>query len=317
MTEPAAPTEPDDDHSVAAPVRRASTLTAIAGMTGIAVLVCAGLVVWMRTGAPAEATAPETGMETEVPTELVDGIPPADVPAEIGAAVDDPVVAAVVLSELPQGLDGCSFGEVVAPELERAYALPGAVVLSMVGEPNPDFFGGPMPMSEPPLRPPPMDDEGGPVPGVEPVPPPPPGEEDSVVHGVEPTPVPPDVEWVEPHMSRWRETCVAREGDGGWSTDLHSTGPADEGGGHGFGASMTCCEDGFATALMVIDVPDEAAWVLQDRGVYWLAYPVEAVASLPLTWRYRETSMGRASRSTHVLILDPGGQVVEDRFIDV
>jgi hypothetical protein len=281
--EPAAiPAGDEHDGPAPAATRRASAPVTLGAMTLVALVVTGGLVVWMRMPAPAGATRAQVGVEEEVPTTLAGGLAPAVVPAAIASAVDRPVIGASTLEALPDGSEGCGFDLGDDAELERAVATPDGLAVSLIGDAPDGFLDGPMPRPEP-----------------------------------EPAPPPPDTDQAEvgEQAPRWRETCVLRDRGGRWFSDGGSSGPADDRFG-GMGTSVLCCdEQGFALATTELHPLDGAAWVLQDRGAYWLAYPVAGADRLTLTWRFREGGFGRAGATTYVRWLDDAGGVIDEQHL--
>ncbi len=56
--------------------------------------------------------------------------------------------------------------------------------------------------------------------------------------------------------------------------------------------------------------------MLQERGAYWLAYPVQEGRSLPLAVRFRESAFGSGS-SAHLLWVDDEGTVFDEQFLSL
>jgi hypothetical protein len=112
-----------------------------------------------------------------------------------------------------------------------------------------------------------------------------------------------------------RASCTFDWAGGVWQ---HSGGGLDMliGGGGGIGTMGGA--DGWWVSTATLDLPEGTAWVVQDRGGYRLAYAVDDLAALPLTWRYRQNAFGRGSSpSTSVLLLDSEGDVLEETVVGV
>ena len=103
---------------------------------------------------------------------------------------------------------------------------------------------------------------------------------------------------------RWRLECMSQApGTGNSGSTL---GPADEGG----GTWSTCCDEaGLGVAVARTSAPDHAAWALQDRGGWWLAYPVRD-GSVTVTWATRD-----GTGSSWVLFVDADGLVLEETAV--
>jgi hypothetical protein len=290
--------EADENGGASAPPRRASALTAIGTMSLVALVVTGGVVAVMRFGSPAAAERPAVGAETEVPTALAGGIAFSDVPPAVAQAVDGVVVGARVLTELPAGVSGCDMGfpggDPAEPELESAVATPDGLLVSEIGTAPAGFFGEPMEM--PVMTAPPIVPEGEVTESPAPV-------------EATATPAPAPTE-------RIRNQCTFTRQGGGWMSNGGSSGPVDAGG-MGMGMGATCCDaEGMTTTTGELVPPDGATWALQDRGVYWLAYPVADLTRVPITWRFREGVFG-GFPSTHVLWVDDDGTVLDERFLQM
>lgn len=253
---------------------RARVVTAIAVMAGIA-LVSVGLVVaGARVTGGAAGTGPAVAsVEDSVPTQLAGGLPPVEVPQEIAAAFDEPVIGARMLDEEPDGMDNCSF-------MVEDFAEEPAIEMVLV---TPD--GALVSMVGP----------GGPVPPDRPA---------------EPAPQEPMV---------MRATCTADWDGQQWGGGGGSMGPLSDPAGPGMpemgmGVSTSCCDArGLATGSTEVRVPETAAWVVQERGPYWLALPVRGQASMPLTWKFRDGAF--AASTTHVLFLDEDGILLDEAYV--
>jgi hypothetical protein len=110
--------------------------------------------------------------------------------------------------------------------------------------------------------------------------------------------------------------------------DLRGSGPSNRGGGGyeevfpdqpvmgGFSGSSCCDEDGLATAMASVNIPDGAAWLLQQRGAWFLAYPVEGLDVISVTWRYRENRFGPGGPpQSRVVIVDGAGETIAESFV--
>lgn len=283
--------------------RRAGTLAALASMTAVAVVVAGGLVGWIRLTAPSAGSA-STSLTEEVPETFAGGFAPAPVPGAVADAVDGPVVAVVVLDEEPGGAGLCDFHTEGGGDRELVWAVVTPEGLQIA------YVSDELPWMEHDM----VELEREAVERVE----------------VEATAVPPDEP--VPHQSaaddsgpaqsgaRYFESCGARWERGGW-TAMGGTGmtlPTDGPLPGGIGTSSSCCDDqGFTIASTAVSPVEGAAWLLQDRGGYWLAYPADASGLVPLSWRYRQSRLGGDMRtpSTHVLSVDADGTVLDERFI--
>jgi len=271
--------------------RRASALRAIGTVAGIGVVAAGGVVVSARSQATVEP--PSGGLNEELPSALADGGDPGTVPDQIAAAVEAPVLAVVRLDELSDGLEDCAAqgGFTAEPELEAALVTPDGATVSLIGDAPADFqdgFGGPMPLPPGPAPPPP------PPPGLVPQPPPPPLDDSGT--------------------QVFRLTCSAQWIEGDWHVSVNSQGPANEIFEGSYGTS--CCDaEGNATASTLLRIPDGTAWLVQDRGGYRLAYPVDGLEVLPLTWTFRDGPFGGGFSGTPVTLLDADGDVLEERFV--
>lgn len=118
-----------------------------------------------------------------------------------------------------------------------------------------------------------------------------------------------------PGLGRVRLGCSA-SWDGGWILD--GTGGISMSADEVMGASGTssgCCgADGLSTATTLVSVPEDARWLIQDRGEYRLAYDVEGLEGMALSWRYREGPF-RPSPSSTITFVDGAGDVVEETVV--
>jgi hypothetical protein len=252
-------------------------------MTVVAVVVAAGVVLVMRFApTPAPDTRSVAAFEETVPTHLGGGFEVGDVPAAVSAAVDVPVVAVRVLDEPPEGAESCHgmFGPADERQVEQVIATPDGLSFSIVG-PEPSGAGWDMERVAPPVLEPGTDAAA------------------------------------EPEPLLWRESCTfARSGDR-WVAQGSSAGPVEDFDMMGMSSGYSCCdEDGLATASAQLLPPGGATWALQERGAYWLAYPVVEGVGLQISWRFRESGFGPRVSSTHILWIDDEGLVLDDMYID-
>lgn len=98
--------------------------------------------------------------------------------------------------------------------------------------------------------------------------------------------------------------------DGGGIEPVRSNGNGEFSSGGGFGC---CDENGLATASGSVTVPGSAAWALQERSGWYLAYPVGETSSLTVTWKYRENGGGGPPQS-RVTFFDEDGGIVDEAF---
>jgi hypothetical protein len=194
----------------------------------------------------------DDGLEGGVPSTLVGGIEPTVVPGAVLTSVDQPVIGAAHLDEVPpEVMDSCAagFGEVAwaagDPKLDSALATTDSLQLSVIGAGQMNEEMG-------------FDTGGGPQP------------------------------------ERFRITCTARDTEDGWQTDSNGFEPimGDQQFEQMGGGSFCCDENGLGTATEVAEAPEGADWALQERGGWYLAYPVDKDRQVLLTWKYREQNMG-------------------------
>lgn len=115
---------------------------------------------------------------------------------------------------------------------------------------------------------------------------------------------------------RFRARCTASFRDGHWSVDGGGVEPVGVEHGDEFmsGGGFGCCdENGLATASGAVPVPEGAAWGLQERSGWYLAYPVDKLSSLTVTWKYRENGNGGPPQSRVTFVAEDGG-IVEEAF---
>ena len=82
------------------------------------------------------------------------------------------------------------------------------------------------------------------------------------------------------------------------------------------GGGYSCCdENGLATASADVEVLDGAAWALQDRGGWYVAYPLEDRTSLTVTWKFREQRFGPGGPpQSAITFLDGNGEILGEAF---
>jgi hypothetical protein len=263
----------------------ASPWLAVGTMTLIALVAALAVLGWARLRPGAEAAPAPTAMAEEIPTELAGGEELGEVPQEVAAAFDEPVVAARLLDELPEGFEGCGFHDIVwsePPELELAVLSTDGLYVSQVGEGGWVEGGMDMPMPAP-------DPEPGQVPA----------DDDS-----------------DAGAQRLRVTCHAAWEGRGWGGSGGSSGPALDDIPELGGGGSTCCDrNGLATGQTAVRAPDGAAWAVQERGGWWLAYPLDEHGVAALTWKYREGRFGGGIPPTHVLYLDEAGETIDEAWV--
>lgn len=113
----------------------------------------------------------------------------------------------------------------------------------------------------------------------------------------------------DPPLLRLR--CTVEFSDDRWHGASSSSGPAgDEV--VPSGSSFSCCDArGFATASATIATNPDASWALQDRGSWYLAYPLSDRGWTEVTWTFRENRFGQGRPpSSNVLFVDDTGAVV-------
>lgn len=104
-------------------------------------------------------------------------------------------------------------------------------------------------------------------------------------------------------------TCHARWNGRAWRTWASWTGDVTDMESPAGPLEPVCCRpDGLSVAGGEVRPPDGTAWTLQDRGTYWLAYPVGEDGLVHPVWPVEE---GRedAPRTVHV---DASGTVLAD-----
>ena len=253
---------------------RAGTLTVIGTMAAIAVVSVTAVVAWARLAQPAASEGP-AGVEQEVPAVLADGSQPAPVPAAIAAAVDLPVVGAAKLDELSDEMLGaCTEGfEGAGDAGEQGGLRPEYAFVTPDGVVASVTGKGE------------LAEEFGMGPG-----------------GEQPTGV------------RFRcdlqleEGSVTNRGGGGGFEPIFPDQPSSG------GFSSSCCdEQGLANATATVQVPVDAAWLLHDRGTWYLGYEVGGLENVGVSWRYRENRFGQGGppMSTVLFVGEDGSIVAE------
>ncbi|HVM00008.1 MAG TPA: hypothetical protein VM324_12015 [Egibacteraceae bacterium] len=115
--------------------------------------------------------------------------------------------------------------------------------------------------------------------------------------------------------TRMRATCTVRWEGGAWIGDGGGLSPADEQM-SGLSGSSCCDARGLGTAEALVVAPDGAAWAVQERGGYHLAYPVADSGLVPVSWRFRPTRGafggfgGDMASATRVAFVDGKGEVI-------
>lgn len=262
---------------------------AIGSVSLVAAVVAAGFVALTRwSPEPVAAERPRPGVVEEAPPdELAGGREPPPVPDGVAEAADGPVVAAATADELPEGASCREEAAWTAgPDTESVILTPDGFQATLVGEGHP----------QEPLGPPPID-----------------------------APAEPDGQPAAEEPVALEVTCQAAWEDGAWRPlggGARVRGP-EAGLGHSSGSS--CCDvDGLGTAHAEVPVGDEVAWLLQDRGGYWLAYPTEGVSVVTVTWRFRDAGFGGGSgfgdpgpamEETFVRLLDADAEIIDERWV--
>lgn len=81
----------------------------------------------------------------------------------------------------------------------------------------------------------------------------------------------------------------------------------------GFLSSSCCDEQGLATASASVPVPADAAWLLQDRGTWYLGYDVSGLENVGVSWKYRENRFGQGGPPiSTVLFVGKDGTIVAE-----
>lgn len=252
---------------------RAGTLTAIGTMAAVAIVSVTAVVAWARLGQPAGGAEAAAAVE-EVPTALAGGDPPQPVPDGVAAAVDRPVIGAARLDHLP--------GEMLAACTEEHN-----ISWEDVGGPEVEYafitpdgvvaaLAGPGDLVG--------DMDMGP--------------EGQAATGIRLTC---DLEL--------QEGSPINRGGGSFEHIF----PDQPRGGGGFMSSSCCDERGLATATAGVDVPAEAEWLLQDRGTWFLAYDVEGLEGVGVSWKYREHRFGQGGPPiSTVLFVGEDGSIVAE-----
>ena len=120
---------------------------------------------------------------------------------------------------------------------------------------------------------------------------------------------------------KFRTTCSAQPDGDGWMSqgggmEVVFEGEPESEDFAGSSSSYSCCdEQGLATASGSVEVPDDAAWALQDRSGWYLAYPTADRPRLVLTWKFRESRFGGGGPpQSPVTFVDADGVIVGEGF---
>lgn len=132
--------------------------------------------------------------------------------------------------------------------------------------------------------------------------------------GLAALPHPPDEEAAEPRETRATCSALFRRGD--WEGMGGSMGEAGQGPvGTTQGTGSSCCSGGHGTARADISLGGEVAWILQDRGPYWLAYPVDGLEVATVSWPYGQNRFGGGGSPppSRFRLLDEDANVIVER----
>lgn len=256
---------------------RASAPVAI-GVVGLVAVIAAAAVVLLAPLATSE-DSDRPGHETEVPETLVDGSPLPDAPPQLLDLVDDPVVPADRRDELADGMhcETMHMAGEADTELEAVFVTPTAGHAVLIGEGS---FGDAH-----------MDPAA-------------PEEQDAD----------------QPNqMEEIRSNCLFQHEGGGWSSSGGGGGTAPDLGpaGDSRGGGSMCCPDGRGIAYADVSVAGDIAWLLQDRGPYWLAYPVDGLDVVTIEWPFPQSVMGGSGQPprSRVRLVDGDGDVVTEQLV--
>lgn len=123
----------------------------------------------------------------------------------------------------------------------------------------------------------------------------------------------------EAEQEQIRGNCLLLpDGNGDWSESGGGGGTAPEPGAPGTsqGAGSMCCPNGRGHAHADVSVTGDVAWLLQDRGPYWLAYPVEGLDLVTVEWPYAQSAMNSGGPpSSRIRVVDADGEVMAERLI--
>ncbi len=269
---------------------RGSALAAVAIMAGIALVAALAIVGWARFSGGGDTERGSEPLDAELPQTLAAGNPLGEVPPAIAAAVDAPVVGATRSNQLPAGLAGCG-EEVGLRDVRRISVLltPDAAIVDVTGVGEGFGFGG----------------QAEPMPPPRPVAPPAPVPDDPGVSG----------ESGEPGDELVRAECVATEADGNWLTMLNNVGPASAWA-PSQGTTTWGSADGGELSTTTLLAPDNASWLVHDRGAYRLAYPLvvgereTVVVTAPV-----RGGMFSSPVFSSAVFLDATGTVLEEALI--
>lgn len=105
-------------------------------------------------------------------------------------------------------------------------------------------------------------------------------------------------------------TCFALWDGRGWDTWASWAGDALDGSAPAGPPQPVCCrDDGLALAGAEVQAPQGARWLVQDRGPYWLAYPVDDSGLVHPVWPAGD---GDENEPPPTVYLDQGGQRLTD-----
>lgn len=254
----------------------------------IVVIVALGLVDLARSG-PERATVErhDSGsVDEEPPDELPGGHPLPPVPRAVAQAADGPVVVAATLEALPEGVD-CLDEDApwtAGPEATPILLTPDGLQMQFVGEGHPNHPG----FAEGPS-----------------------GEMKATGEADDPMAL--------------TMTCYAGWQRGSWG-DAQSSLAAHRRGEKAprvHSSEAGCCgHDGLGAAHAQVPVDDDVAWLLQDRGGYWLAHPTEGLSAVRVNWHFRESQLGGPGfdepgfdGGTVVRLLDADGEVLDQHSV--
>lgn len=135
----------------------------------------------------------------------------------------------------------------------------------------------------------------------------------------EPGPAPDDRPEAEDRPQQMRATCMMLHRDGRWRDSGGGGGTAAEPGPPGTSRSSgsSCCEGGHGTAQAEVSVAGDIAWLLQHRGPYWLAYPVDGLELVTIQWPFPQATFGGAGRPepSRVRLIDSDGDIVVEQLV--
>lgn len=101
-----------------------------------------------------------------------------------------------------------------------------------------------------------------------------------------------------------RALCTAGWQDG-WVPNGSTIMPVEDSTVMGFGS----------TWVGQVRLPEGAAWLVQDRGGYRLAYPVEDLTGVAVSWQFQERALAGRPPSVPITVLDGAGVVLEESFL--